>query len=53
MFRGWSGLKINLSKPNITVFGRLIDKSRFVDELKIKWCVEFKLLGIYFDSTLS
>ena len=24
-----------------------------MDELKIKWCVEFKLLGIYFDFTLS
>ena len=25
----------------------------FVDDLKIKWCTEFKLLGIYFDVTLS
>ena len=53
MFREWSGLKINLSKTYITIFGRLFDKPRFVDELKIKWCVKFKLLGIYFDSTLS
>ena len=26
MFRGWSGLKINLSKTYLTVFGRLFDK---------------------------
>ena len=30
-----------------------IKKPKFVDELSIKWCIEFKLLGIYFDSTLS
>ena len=44
---------INLNKTYLTIFGRLFDKPRFVDELKIKWCVEFKLLGIFFDSTLS
>ena len=53
MFRGWSGLKINLSKTYLTVFGKLADKPKFIEELKIKWCTEFKLLGIYFDSTLS
>ena len=53
MFRGWSGLKINLSKTYLTVFDKLADKPRFVEELRIKWCTEFKLLGIYFDSTLS
>ena len=46
-------MKINLSKTYLTVFGRLFDKPIFFDELKIKWCVEFKLLGIYFDSMLS
>ena len=30
----------------------IFKKRRFVDELSIKWCVEFKLLGIHFDSTL-
>ena len=25
----------------------------FVDKLRIKWCTDFKLLGIYFDVTLS
>ena len=49
MFRSWSGLKINLSKTYLTVFGRLVDRPRFIDDLKIKWCVEFKLLGIHFD----
>ena len=53
MFKGWSGLKINLSKTYLTVFGNLADKPRFVEDLRIKWCTEFKLLGIYFDSTLS
>ena len=24
-----------------------------MDELKIKWCTDFRLLGIYFDVTLS
>ena len=52
-FREWSGLKINLGKTYLTIFGRHFEKPKFVDELKIKWCVEFKLLGIYFDSTLS
>ena len=52
-FREWSGLKINLGKTYLTIFGRHFEKPKFVDELRIKWCVEFKLLGIYFDSTLS
>ena len=49
----WSGLKINLGKTYLTIFGKQYRKPRFVDELEIKWCVEFKLLGIHFDSTLS
>ena len=53
IFKSWSGLKINLSKTYLTVFGRLVDKPRFVEDFKIKWCVEFKLLGIHFDFTLS
>ena len=53
IFRGWSGLKINLGKTYLTVFGKLTDKPKFIKELGIKWCTEFKLLGIYFDSTLS
>ena len=53
IFKGWSGLKINLGKTYLTVFGKLTDKPKFIKELGIKWCTEFKLLGIYFDSTLS
>ena len=52
-FREWSGLSINLGKTNLTVFGKLVEKPSFVNELNIKWCVEFKLLGIQFDSTLA
>ena len=52
-FKEWSGLKINLGKTYLTIFSRHFKKPMFVDELSIKWCVEFKLLGIHFDSTLS
>ena len=52
-FKEWSGLKINLGKTYLTIFGSHFKKPRFVDELSIKWCIEFKLLGIHFDSTLS
>ena len=48
-FEEWSGLKINLGKTNLTIFGKKMEKPTFVDDLKIKWCVEFKLLGIQFD----
>ena len=49
----WSGLKINLGKTNVTIFGRKLNKPRFVEELRIKWCNKFKLLGIHFDVTLA
>ena len=52
-FKDWSGLKINLGKTYLTIFGMYFEKPRFVDELNIKWCVGFKLLGMQFDSTLS
>ena len=52
-FEEWSGLKINLGKTNLTIFGKKMEKPTFVDDLRIKWCVEFKLLGIQFDCTLS
>ena len=52
-FREWSGLKINLGKTYLTIFGKQHKRPKFVDELKIKWCLEFKLLGIYFEFTLS
>ena len=49
----WSGLKINLGKTYVAIFGREYKKPSFVEELGIKWCNEFKLLGIQFDVTLS
>ena len=52
-FQEWSGLKINLDKTYLAIFGKIHKKPKFVDKLKIKWRTEFKLLGIYFDVTLS
>ena len=42
-FREWSGLRINLGKTYLTIFGKQYKKPKFADELKIKWCPEFKL----------
>ena len=36
----------------LTIFGKQHKKPKFVDELGVKWCLEFKLLGIDFDFTL-
>ena len=52
-FREWSGLKINLGKTYLTIFGKIHKKPKFVDELKINQCIKFKLVGICFDVTLS
>ena len=52
-FYEWSGLKINLSKTYIAIFGKEMNEPKFVQELKLKWCINFKLLGIFFDVTLS
>merc|ERR1711888_150370 len=46
-FKEWSGLKINLGKTYVTIFGRQCNKPKFVDDLQVKWCVEFELLGIH------
>ena len=48
-FQLWSGLKINLDKTYLAIFGKICKKPNFVTELKIKWYTEFKLLVIYFD----
>ena len=45
-FKEWSGLKINLGKTYLTIFGKQYKKPRLIDEFQIKWFVEFKLLGI-------
>ena len=52
-FQQWSGLKINLGKTYLAFFVKLCQKLMFLDELKLKWCTEFMLLGVYFDVTLS
>ena len=53
IFYKWSGLKINLSKTYIAIFGKEVNEPKFVQELKLKRCTSFKLLGILFDVTLS
>ena len=52
-FYEWSGLKVNLGKTHVTIFGREYKKPGFVEELGVKWCSEFKLLVIQFDVTLT
>ena len=52
-FYNWSGLKINLGKTYVTIFGKECKEPKFVNYLKLKWCINFKLLGIHFDVTLS
>ena len=37
----------------LTVFGNRDDDSLLCEELGIKWCTRFKLLGIWFDQTLD
>ena len=37
----------------MSIFGESLGKPNFVEELKIKWCTEFKLLGIIFDQNLE
>ena len=44
-FREWSGLSINLGKTNLTVFGNLVEKPSFVNELNIKWSVDLSCLA--------
>ena len=38
IFYLWSGLKVNLGKTYVTIFGRAFKKPKIVEELKIKWC---------------
>ena len=53
MFFIWSGLKVNRGKTYLSIFGESLEKPRFVQELGIKWCTDFTLLGIKFDQTLD
>ena len=47
------GIENQSWKTYLKIFGKQHKKPKFVDELGVKWCLEFKLLGIYFDVTLS
>ena len=53
LFFVWSGLKINRGKTYLSIFGKRISCPGYVITLRIKWCTEFKLLGINFDQTLD
>ncbi len=53
MFEKWPGLKVNQGKTQVTVFKVKFRKPDLVEVLNLKWCIEFKLLGIYFDSDLK
>ena len=48
-----SGIKVNRGKTMLTVFENKENDSLLCDELGIKWCTRFKLLGIWFDQTLA
>ena len=53
LFLVWSGLKINRGKTYLSIFGKKISCPGYLNTLGIKWCTEFKLLGINFDQTLD
>ncbi len=46
-------LKVNQGKTQVTIFGGNFRKPSLVDVLDLKWSIEFKLLGIHFDSGLN
>ena len=53
LFFVWSGLKVNRGKTYLLIFGASLGCPSLVETLRIKWCTEFKLLGINFDQTLE
>ena len=53
LFFTWSGLRINRGKTYLSIFGKIISCPGYVNTLRIKWCTEFKLLGINFDQSLD
>ena len=52
-FSKWSGLNINKNKTYVNIFGQKIPEPPFIQELSLKFCNSFTLLGITFDSTLE
>ena len=53
LFYRWSGLKINRGKTQCTIFGKEVSQPEYVEQLRIKWCTKFELIGIKFDMILS
>ena len=51
-WNAWKRLK-GKGKTQSTIFGSNFRKPPLVDVLNLKWSVEFKLLGIYFDSEIK
>ena len=53
-FHGISGLKIQLEKTQVVVFGRIPDGNyKLCPDIALTWEQSFKLLGINFDPTLQ
>ena len=52
-FRLLSGLTVNRGKTMLTIFGCKDTDPLLCDKLGIKWCTNFKLLGLWFDQTLE
>ena len=52
-FRILSGLTVNRGKTMLTIFGCKENDPQLCEQLGIKWCTNFKLLGLWFDQTLE
>ena len=52
-FSTWSGLNINKNKTYVNIFGQQSPEPPYVKELGLRYCNDFKLLGIKYDSSLS
>ena len=52
-FRLLSGLTVNHGKTMLSIFGCKDSDPQMCEQLGIKWCTNFKLLGLWFDQTLE
>ena len=52
-FRLLSGLTVNRGKTMLSIFGCKESYPQMCEQLGIKWCTNFKLLGLWFDRTLE
>ena len=48
-----SGLTVNRNKTMLMIFGCKKSDPQMCEQLGIKWCTNFKLLGLWFDQTLE